>query len=60
MVDRGGLENRCTLAGTEGSNPSLSANYVSFVNINNMLHEQWSIYLQIYLRNNTRLGAFTA
>jgi hypothetical protein len=24
-VDRGGLENRCTLMGTEGSNPSLSA-----------------------------------
>lgn len=25
MVDRGGLENRCTLAGTQGSNPCLSA-----------------------------------
>ena len=25
MVDRGGLENRCTLAGTVGSNPTLSA-----------------------------------
>lgn len=25
MVDRDGLENRCTLTGTEGSNPSLSA-----------------------------------
>ena len=25
-VDRGGLENRCTRKGTEGSNPSLSAN----------------------------------
>ena len=25
MVECGGLENRCTLAGTEGSNPSLSA-----------------------------------
>ena len=25
VVERGGLENRCTLAGTEGSNPSLSA-----------------------------------
>ncbi len=24
-VERGGLENRCTLTGTEGSNPSLSA-----------------------------------
>ena len=26
-VDRGGLENRCTRKGTEGSNPSLSANF---------------------------------
>ncbi len=25
MVERGGLENRCTLAGTKGSNPLLSA-----------------------------------
>jgi hypothetical protein len=25
-VERGGLENRCALTGTEGSNPSLSAN----------------------------------
>ena len=25
VVDRGGLENRCAFAGTEGSNPSLSA-----------------------------------
>ena len=25
VVDRGGLENRCTLTGTEGSNPSFSA-----------------------------------
>ena len=24
-VERGGLENRCALTGTEGSNPSLSA-----------------------------------
>lgn len=27
VVDRGGLENRCTLAGTQGSNPCLSAEY---------------------------------
>ena len=26
VVDRGGLENRCTLTGTQGSNPCLSAN----------------------------------
>lgn len=26
VVDRGGLENRCALAGTQGSNPCLSAN----------------------------------
>ncbi len=25
VVDRGGLENRCALAGTQGSNPCLSA-----------------------------------
>lgn len=25
VVDRGGLENRCTLTGTKGSNPFLSA-----------------------------------
>ncbi len=29
VVDRDGLENRCTLTGTEGSNPSLSANHQS-------------------------------
>lgn len=28
MVDRGGLENRCTFAGTQGSNPCLSAKYI--------------------------------
>ena len=27
MVERGGLENRCTFAGTVGSNPTPSANY---------------------------------
>ena len=27
MVEGDGLENRCTLTGTEGSNPSLSAIY---------------------------------
>ena len=34
VVDRDGLENRCTLTGTEGSNPSLSAikpEYQAFV-----------------------------
>ena len=34
MVDRGGLENRCALAGTQGSNPCLSAikpDYQAFV-----------------------------
>ena len=28
VVDRGGLENRCTLTGTKGSNPFLSAGNV--------------------------------
>ena len=27
VVDRGGLENRCALAGTQGSNPCLSATH---------------------------------
>ena len=27
VVERGGLENRCALTSTEGSNPSLSATY---------------------------------
>ncbi len=27
MVERGGLENRCTLAGTVGSNPTPSASF---------------------------------
>ncbi len=27
MVESGGLENRCTLTGTVGSNPTLSASY---------------------------------
>ena len=29
MVDRGGLENRCTFTGTVGSNPTASAKYPS-------------------------------
>ena len=29
MVERGGLENRCSLRATEGSNPSLSAKNAS-------------------------------
>ena len=28
MVERGGLENRCAFAGTVGSNPTLSANFL--------------------------------
>ena len=31
MVEWGGLENRCAFRGTEGSNPSLSANYCVYV-----------------------------
>ena len=29
VVDRGGLENRCALTGTKGSNPFLSAEIVA-------------------------------
>ncbi len=29
-VDRDGLENRCTLTGTQGSNPCLSANWLDY------------------------------
>ena len=32
MVERGGLENRCALAGTVGSNPTLSANISMEIN----------------------------
>ena len=31
VVDRGGLENRCTLTGTQGSNPCLSAYCLSLI-----------------------------
>ncbi len=30
VVDRDGLENRCTLTGTQGSNPCLSANQLDY------------------------------
>jgi hypothetical protein len=30
VVDRGGLENRCTFTGTVGSNPTLSASKLGF------------------------------
>ena len=36
VVDRDGLENRCTLTGTEGSNPSLSARYRGFRNFSGL------------------------
>ncbi len=31
VVDRDGLENRCTLTGTQGSNPCLSANVPTYI-----------------------------
>ena len=33
VVDRGGLENRCTLTGTQGSNPCLSALNIDYQSI---------------------------
>lgn len=37
MVERDGLENRCTLSGTQGSNPCLSANLAE----NQPLTNEW-------------------
>ena len=31
VVERGGLENRCTFTGTVGSNPTLSANKIYYI-----------------------------
>ncbi len=31
MVERGGLENRCALLGTQGSNPCLSAMFYTYI-----------------------------
>ncbi len=33
VVDRDGLENRCTRKGTEGSNPSLSAKRLAYASL---------------------------
>ena len=38
MVERGGLENRCPLTGTEGSNPSLSATFAVNATMNSISH----------------------
>ncbi len=40
MVERGGLENRCTLAGTVGSNPTPSANLSSTESIDPFRNER--------------------
>ena len=45
MVERGGLENRCTLTGTVGSNPTLSArlSLISYIfRIVNRIVFEWS------------------
>lgn len=39
VVDRGGLENRCALAGTQGSNPCLSAINADNQRITKFTHE---------------------
>ena len=50
MVDRGGLENRCTRLGTEGSNPSLSA-----INAEN---QQIAKQTPSFTPKNVKLGVF--
>ena len=46
VVDRGGLENRCTLTGTQGSNPCLSASdEKQFYPV----HQGWTAFLFIWL-----------
>ena len=33
LVEQAGLENRCTLTGTVGSNPTLSANLIQLIKL---------------------------
>ena len=49
VVDRGGLENRCTLAGTQGSNPCLSAN----AQVKTAANQQLAAVLILYTYKNT-------
>ncbi len=42
MVEWGGLENRCAFAGTVGSNPTLSANYLPFILGRTTRQDAWS------------------
>ncbi len=50
VVDRGGLENRCALAGTQGSNPCLSA-----INAEN---QQIAKQTPNFTPKNVKLGVF--
>mgnify|MGYP006954207941 FL=1 len=50
MVDRGGLENRCALAGTQGSNPCPSA-----INAEN---QQIAKQTPNFTPKNVKLGVF--
>ena len=49
VVDRGGLENRCTLAGTQGSNPCLSAN----IQVKSAVSQRLAADLTLYTYKNT-------
>lgn len=62
VVERGGLENRCTLAGTQGSNPCLSANQTiktaanqKFTAVFNFIHIQKSIQIVVGTSTHTRV-----
>jgi len=56
-VDRGGLENRCTFAGTEGSNPSLSARDCSYETENAEFPVACGIVIPALARKLIRLSA---
>lgn len=49
VVDRDGLENRCTLTGTQGSNPCLSAN----TQVKSAVSQQLTVDLILYTYKNT-------
>ena len=49
VVERGGLENRCTCERTEGSNPSLSANDLDVTISDHPTLSNWYMFLMDYL-----------
>ncbi len=53
VVDRGGLENRCALAGTQGSNPCLSATLADYQPLANEWGKKWG-----KIKGNAQFWAF--